>query len=297
MKAIGLPAMALIPLLSGLAGLVGKAAAFAPKAPSSDSASLEFEPYPLFGGSRFQGPAVAEASADRAWRLAGQMAFPAGKVGETQFFGQFKSTFMDRENRFRDETLNDGVLKRFWLSGGATWPGPDGQSNLALGAAGINSDFADIGPMDFNTEWIYAHFWTVSPSFNWGIGLDVQQYFRKAQPYPLVFIEWKAGERTKLKWDADYIELRRFLSPGLCFTAGVRFNLEFFALEDDATYEYNSMGLEGGLQYAVARNTYLRLKYKELVWGKEEVGLPDRSTHAGSLNAGRSLRFNIAYGM
>jgi hypothetical protein len=125
----------------------------------------------------------------------------------------------------------------------------------------------------------------------------VQQYFHKAVPYPLVFVEWKLGERTKLKWDADYLEVRRFLSPGLCFTAGVRFNLEFFALKDDASYEYDTMGLEMGFQYALGANTYLRLKYKELVWGREEVGLPDGPTHMAPLSAGRSLRFNVAYGM
>jgi hypothetical protein len=273
------------------------AAAFTPHDPSTDYAFLEFEPYPLFGGSTFGGPAVAETSTDRAWRAAGQLAFPAGKAGETQFFGEFKSTLMARDIVYAGTRLNDGVLERFWLSGGGAWPGRNGQSGMALVGIGLNSDFADLGLMDFNTEWIYAHFWTLSPDFNWGLGLDVQQYFRKARPYPLVFLEWRAGERTKIKWDADYIEMRRFLSPWLCFTAGVRFNLEFFALKDDASYEYNTMGLEAGFQYAVGSNTYVRLKYKELVWGKEEIGLPDGSGHSSPLSAGRSLRLNLAYGM
>lgn len=292
MKAIGMGAAALFQLL-----LPRAAQAVPVQDPSTDFAFLEFEPYPLFGGSTFGGPAMSEAGVHRAWRMAGQLAFPAGKVGETQFFGEFKSTLMDRDIVYQGVKLNDGVLERYWLSGGATWPGRDGQSSLVLGAAGLNSDFADLGLMDFNTEWIYSHFWTVSPSFNWGLGLDVQQYFHKVVPYPLVFIEWKMNDLTKLKWDADYIEMRRFLSPGLCFTAGVRFNLEFFALKDDATYEYDTMGLETGFQYAVASNTYLRLKYKELVWGEEEVGLPGGAAHSGSLSAGRSLRFNVAYGL
>jgi hypothetical protein len=277
--------------------LSGAAAAF-PQDPSTDFAFLEFEPYPSIGGSTFQGPAVAAASDHRAWRLAGQLSFPAGKVGETQFFGSFKTTLMDRDIVYaRAGKLNDGVLERYWQSFGATWPGRDGQSNLALVGVGMNSDFADIGLMDFNTEWIYSHFWTVSPSFNWGVGLDVQQYFHGAQPYPLIFVEWKVGDRTKLKWDADYLEVRRFLGPWLCFTAGVRFNLEFFALKHDATYEYNSAGLETGFQFYVGGNTYVRLKYKELVWGNETLGLPDGSEHEARLRAGRSLRLNVAYGL
>jgi hypothetical protein len=292
MKAIAFCAAALLHL-SG----PDRALAFSVQDPSTDFAFLEFEPYPLFGGSTFQGPAVADASAHRAWRVAGQLAFPAGKIGETQFFGQFKSTWMDRDIVYAGTQLNNGVLERYWLSGGASWPGRPGQSSVALVGLGLNSDFADVGLMDFNTEWIYSHFWTVSPSFNWGIGLDVQQYFHKAVPYPLVFIEWMANDRTKFKWDADYIEMRRFLSPGLCFTAGVRFNLEFFALKDDATYEYDTMGLETGFQYAVGANTYLRLKYKELVYGEEEVGLPQGGSRSSALSAGRSLRFNVAYGL
>jgi hypothetical protein len=292
MKAIAMGAMALLHL-----GLPREIRASSMQDPATDFAFLEFEPYPLFGGSTFQGPPVADASIHRAWRLAGQLAFPAGKIGETEFFGQFKSTWMDRDIVYAGTQLNHGVLERYWLSGGASWAGRAGQSSVALVGVGLNSDFADLGLMDFNTEWIYSHFWTVSPAFNWGLGLDVQQYFHKAVPYPLVFIEWKANDRTKFKWDADYIEMRRFLLPGLCFTAGVRFNLEFFALKDDATYEYDTMGLETGIQYAVGGNTYIRLKYKELVWGQEEVGLPGGSSRSSALSAGRSLRFNVAYGL
>jgi hypothetical protein len=105
------------------------------------------------------------------------------------------------------------------------------------------------------------------------------------------------GDRTKLKWDADFLEVRRFLNPLLCFTAGVRFNLEFFALKNDADYEYNSMGLETGFQYAVGADIYVRIKYKELVWGRQTLGLPDGSRHTEDIAAGRSLRLNLAYGL
>lgn len=291
-KALGMRALALV------LGLRAMASAFSMVDPATDFAFLEFEPYPRFGGSTFQGPAVSASPENRAWRVAGQLSFPAGKVGATQLFGSFKSTVMDRDIHAGAVKLNDGVLNRFWQSFGASWPGGgEGQSNMALVGVGVNSDFADVGLFDFNTEWIYCHYWTVSPSFNWGLGLDVQQYFRKAQPYPLIFVDWRLGERTKLKWDADFLEMRRFLTSRLAFTAGVRFNLEFFALKDDASYEYNSAGLETGFQYAVGRDFYVRIKYKELVWGEEEVGLPDGSRHTAGLDAGRSLRLNFAYGL
>jgi hypothetical protein len=289
----------LIRALLFLGSLHGISAAFNVQDPSTDFAFLEFEPYPSFGGNRFSGPAVAEAGDKRLWRLAGQLSFPAGKIGENhQLFGSFKSTLMDRDIVYRDSLLlNDGMLKRFWLSGGDSWSGADGQSSMALVGVGVNSDFADLGMKDFNTEWIYAHFWTVSPSFNWGLGLDVQQYFDKYEPYPLIFAEWRATDRMKLKWDADFLEMRRFLSPWLCFTAGIRFNLEFFALKQDADYEYNTMGLETGFQYAVGGNCYVRIKYKELVWGRQTLGLPDGTHHTEGIDAGRSLRLNFAYGL
>jgi hypothetical protein len=275
----------------------GIASAMSMQDPATDFAFLEFEPYPRFGGERLSGPAVAPSSQGRAWRLAGQLSFPAGKAGDCQFFGSFKSTLMDRDIIYANQVLNDGILQRYWLSGGATWPGPQGQSTLVLAGAGLNSDFADLSPYDFNTEWIASHFWTPSASFNWGLGLDVQQYFRKFQPYPLFFADWKVTDRTKLKWDADFLEMRRFLSPWLCFTAGVRFNLEFFALKDNADFEYNSMGLETGFQYAVGGDFYARIKYKELVWGEETLGLADGSHHTRAMDAGRSLRLNLAYGL
>ncbi|HKP95423.1 MAG TPA: DUF6268 family outer membrane beta-barrel protein [Fibrobacteria bacterium] len=277
--------------------LQGPASAMIMQDPATDFAFLEFEPYPSFGGGdRFSGP-VVQASDKRAWRLAGQLSFPAGKIGSNQLFGSFKSTLMDRDIIYHDTILNDGVLQRYWLSGGSTWPGRGGQSSMALVGVGVNSDFADIGFYDFNTEWIYAHFWTPSPAFNWGLGLDVQQYFHKYEPYPLIFVDWKLTDRTKLKWDADFLEVRRFLNPWLCFTAGVRFNLEFFALQRDADFEYNSMGLETGFQYAVGGNCYARIKYKELVWGRETLGVPDGGHHTRNMAAGRSLRLNFAYGL
>jgi hypothetical protein len=288
----------LLCLLGCACGLQGVAGAFNVQDPSTDFAFLEFEPYPSFGGDRFSGPARAENPDKRLWRLAGQLSFPAGKVRNHQFFGSFKSTIMDRDIVYNDTLLlNDGMLKRFWLSGGDAWKGANGQSSMVLVGVGVNSDFSDLGLKDYNTEWIYSHFWTPSPVFNWGLGLDIQQYFGKFEPYPLIFAEWKVGDRTKLKWDADFLEVRRFLNSWLCFTAGVRFNLEFFALKNDADYEYNSMGLETGFQYAVGANCYVRIKYKELVWGRQTLGLPDGSHHTESIAAGRSLRLNFAYGL
>ncbi len=57
------------------------------------------------------------------------------------------------------------------------------------------------------------------------------------------------------------------------------------------------MGLETGLQYALGRNCYLRLKYKELVWGHETLGLVDGTEHTQGIDKGRSLRLNFAYGI
>ena len=260
--------------------------------PNQDFAFVEFEPYPSF-----QNYSPAESGDQRIWRLADQISFPAGKINDHQLFGTFKSTLIDRDIVYNSVVLNDGILKRFWLSGGGVVLKTPRQSGVALVGVGVNSDFADLGWMDFNTEWIYAHSFLVNADFSWGLGLDIQQYFHKYQPYPLIFIDWKLSPKTKLKWDADFIEVRRFFTSRICMTAGVRFNLEFFALKNDADFEYNSMGLETGLQYALGGNCYLRLKYKELVWGHETVGLPDGTHHTRDMDGGRSLRLNLAYGI
>ncbi len=260
--------------------------------PAQDVAFLEFEPYPRFK----DGPPVTDAQ-NQFWRIAGQLSFPAGHLGSHQVFGSYKSTFINRDIVYDSVKLNDGVLKRFWLAGGATIVDNPKTNSIFMAGLGLNSDMADLSLSDFNTEWIYAQTFIVSPAFNWGLGLDVQQYFHKYEPYPLIFVEWRISDRTKLKWDADYLELRGFFTSRLCFTGGVRFNLEFFSLKDDAEYEYNSMGLETGMQYALGSNCYLRLKYKELVWGQEILGLPDGTHHIRDIERGRSLRFNFAYGL
>src|SRR4051812_7570602 len=83
--------------------------------PGQDLAFLEFEPYPSF-----EKPPGNNVDHERFWRLAGQSAFPAGKIGNHQFFGSFKTTLIDRDITYNNQILNDGILKRFWLSGGAT---------------------------------------------------------------------------------------------------------------------------------------------------------------------------------
>ncbi len=260
--------------------------------PETDFAFIEFEAYP-----NFQSNPPAQSSQSQFWRLAGQIAFPAGKIGGHQLFGTFKSTVINRDIMYDNTRLNDGALRRFWLSGGGVVMETPKQSGVVVVGLGVNSDFADLGLMDFNTEWIYIHSFRVNSTFNWGVGLDLQQYFHKYEPYPLIFVDWKLSDKTKLKWDADFLELHQFVSSRFCLTAGVRFNLEFFALKQNADYEYNSMGLETGLQYALGSDFYLRLKYKELVWGQETMGLPNGIHHTQRIGTGRSLRLNVVYGI
>jgi hypothetical protein len=283
-----------IPILILFSALIfpGRIEALGMVDPDQDFAFLEFEPYPSF-----QDQTSAPTQQSQFWRLAMQLSFPAGKIGNHQLFGSFKSTLIDRDIVYDSQSINSGILQRYWLSGGGVLFESPKQSAIVMAGLGVNSDFADLGLIDFNTEWIYIHSFKVNSIFNWGLGLDIQQYFHKFQPYPLIFMDWKLSPWTKLKWDADYLEVRQFFTSRLGMTAGIRFNLEFFALKQDGEYEYNSMGLETGLQYALGRDFYIRLKYKELVWGEEILGLPDGSRLTRGIDAGRSLRLNLAYGI
>ena len=260
--------------------------------PRQDFAFLEVEPYPGFegrdSGNQSQGPYR---------RYSGQLSFPAGKAWGHDLFGSIKSTVMDRRIAYGGQDLSHGPLQRYWLSGGAILLDKPGQSSCFIAGLGLNSDMADLGSKDWNSEWIYIHSFETSAEFKWGLGLDIQVYFGKFVPYPLVFVDWRFAERAKLKWDADFIELQGFITQTLALTAGTRFNLEFFALKDDGGYEYNSLGLETGIQYFLGKNFYARLKYKELVWGEEILDLPDGSTRKDAVRSGRSLRLNFAYGM
>jgi len=260
--------------------------------PEADYAFLDIEPY-----TGFTKKSPLDTAEPRFGRIAGQLAFPAGKWGDHTLFGTIKSTWMNKDIVYHDTLLSDGILRRFWLSGGTTILNTESQSSLALMGVGLNSDMADLTWMDFNTEWLYIHNFKINPRFTCGLGLDVQQFFHHVKYYPLFFVSWAFRPKTKFKWDADYLEIRQFLTDKLTFTAGTRFNLEFFALAHDATYEYHSMGLETGFQYALANHFYVRLKYKELVWGKEFYGLVDGSEREESIAHGRSLRLNFTYGI
>ncbi len=276
--------------------------------PGKDFAFAEFEPYP-----EFKNKSASNGNQSQYWRIADQFSFPAGHVSGHFVFGSFKNTLMDRDIVYNGQKLNDGILQRYWLSGGINLVDAPKHSSFFIAGVGINSDFADVGSKDWNTEWIYTHSFKINPNFQWGLGLDIQQYsgrfikgpfyplvFRKWQlaPYPLLFVNWRLSETTKLVWDADFVELRKFLGPKLAVTAGVRFNLEFFALKDNASYEYQSAGAETGIQYSLGKHCYLSLKYKELLWGRENLGLPNGGPlHEEDIGSGRSLRLNLAYGI
>ncbi len=230
-------------------------------------------------------------------RIAGQISFPAGSVWNRTLFGVIKSTYIDRAIIYQNTTLNADALKRIWFSGGISLLNNHKRSSVFMAGIGLNSDWADFGSKDWNSEWLYTYKFLLSPKFSWGIGADVQQYFSKWVPYPLLFINWQIADKTKFCLDADYLELRQFWNAKLAFTAGIRFNLEFFALKKDASYEYNTAGAETGIQYALGKGFYFRLKYKELIWGRETLELPDGSLHRGGFRGGRSLRLNFAYGI
>lgn len=260
--------------------------------PGQDFVFAELEPY-----SDFKSHSSLNQNSPQYWRVADQISFPAGHLYGHFLFGTFKNTFIDRDIAYNGLRLNGGLLQRYWLSGGIMLQDAPRHSSYFIVGAGLNSDFADIGTKDWNTEWIYGHSFVLSPTFQLGMGLDVQQYFDKLAPYPLIFLKWRFSPNTKLMWDADYLELRHFLAPRLAVTAGMRFNLEFFALKHDASYEYQSTGAEAGLQYSLGRHCYVRFKYKELIWGREYLGLPNGDVHRTWIRSGRSLRLNLAYGI
>ena len=260
--------------------------------PSAEFAFLDLESYGAWKGSSTLNQSQAQVQ-----RIAGQMAFPAGSLWDRSMFGVFKVTYIERNIVSDGLQLNAGPLQRYWLNWGITPIKTPSHSGTFMAAVGLNSDMADVGPKDWNSEWVYIHSFTVNPNFGWGIGIDVQQYFiDRFMPYPLVFVDWRMSERTKLRWDADFLEVRGFLTPALSLTLGVRFNLEFFALKDDAGYEYNSYGAETGIQYALGKGFYLRFKYKELLGGTEIMYLPDGKRREEDILSGRSLRLGIAYG-
>jgi len=239
--------------------------------------------------------------------MADQISFPVAHLGSHLLFGSFKNTLISRDIVYQNQMLNDGLLQRYWMAGGILLKNTPRETSSFMAAAGLNSDFADLGPKDWNSEWIYTHAIQFTPRFRAGLGLDMQQFsgrFFRGQIldyfvfYPLIFIDWRLMQNTKVIWDADYLELRQFVGNKLALTAGLRFNLEFFALKNDASYAYQSTGAEAGAQYSLGQHFYLRLKYKELLIGREMMIAPhDQALHQTWIHSGRSIRLNLAYGM
>jgi|GEM_PF-3478649 len=263
-----------------------------PRHSKLDAAFLDIEPYFDFGRS-----SDAPKEDGAFWRVAGQISFPGGSLAGHPLFGSIKSTFMNRDVAVAGERLNRGPLQRYWLAFGGEAYAIGRQNGTVLAGVGHNADGADWTRPGWNTEWIYVHKVTVSQRFSWGLGIDVQQYFGKFAPYPLLFIDWQAASATHLRWDADYLEARQFLTQNFSLAAGVRFNLEFFNLGKNATYEYYSAGGELGVQYAISRHVFARLNYKHLFHGEEEIKDAAGLSYTRSVPTGNSLRMNVAFGL
>lgn len=260
--------------------------------PSHDFAFVDIEPYiQLKSGS-----ALNQSDPDFL-RIADEVSFPIGHLDGHYVYSSVKTTFMDQNVVYDGQTLNDGLLQRYWLSGGIFLLDNPLESSTLTAAVGHNSDLAYQNENAWNSEWIYTYIYQFSPKLKAGLGLDVQQYFGKLVPYPLIFIDWRISGTTKLVWDADYAEVRRFFGPKLAFTLGTRFNKEFFSLKQDAGYEYESTGAEAGTQYSLGRHCYVRFKYKDIFWGRDLVYMPDGGIHRSWLSSGQSLRLNFAYGI
>lgn len=265
--------------------------------PVNDAATLEYERFigasaESDGGGKATGQASPEPDFNR---VALSAYFPVGRILSREGFGGLRAEAMDRAYHTAEGRLNGTILQRYVLTLGSEVVKRPGQRSYAMVSTEYRSDFRRMDADGLGLEAIYAHFFGLGDSWEWGVGIDLIQYFGRWHPFPLLFLEGWLVEGTKARINGDVLEIRQFFGTKVCATVGARYNLFYGSLGRNSAFEMESVGLEAGLDYQFAPGFFLRVKGKGILWGTDVLaGKGGRSPDVGNLRGG-TLRLALSY--
>lgn len=258
--------------------------------PMDDAAGLEFE---QFAGSPSgtSGGSLPEAGR----RAAGFAFFPLGRPGGRTVFGGLRGEWIEMSLPAPSEGASGSLLQRYSASAGTEIIKTAEQESFALFSGGYHGDFRRMAGEGIGLEFLYAHMFIPSPTLKWGMGMDLMRFLDGWFPFPLVLLDWRILERTKLRINIDFAEVRQFVGPRICLTLGMRYNLFYGAVGSGGEYRMEAVGAEVGGEYRILRSVVLRIKAKSFFWGEETLRQPSRGPERTDAVEGGSLRLSLAF--
>ncbi|MDB5050317.1 MAG: hypothetical protein JWO30_3388 [Fibrobacteres bacterium] len=230
-------------------------------------------------------------------RAYGYSFFPIMKVAEKDLVGSAEFSIMPRTFQSQGSDLNGPILQSYGLGLGYQAFHTPGQEGFAYGMVGINGDMRDLGPENIYGDLSYTHQFNVSKRLMIGGGIDFHFYFGDYFPYPVILLDWRIADHTKVKIDFDTGELKQFLTDCLSVSLGAQYDIFHYGFGRREGYVQETIDGMLRLEYRISENVYGRVSAKKPVWGGEKVWTRTGTGLDGSGNEGGSIRMQIAYGI
>ena len=256
-----------------------------------DAAALQVDGY--FGYPEPAQPLTADFPFGRAY---GYSFFPLMKIGGRDLAGSGEFSLMNREFRDGAGAVNFSLLQSYGVGLGYSTVDNEFQNGFIYGLFGINGDMRKLDARSFYGDWSYMHIFTLSNRLALGGGIDVHFYFEEYYPYPLLYVDWRLANHTKVQINFDTGEIKQFLTGRLSVSLGTQYDIFHYALGDDGGYVQENSTAMARVEYRAGENVYVRLSVKKPYWGEETL-TPASGTQVIETSEGFSVRVQAAYGM
>lgn len=266
------------------------ASAFENREAKEDAAALQVDGYFGLPG---RGDSI---SADVPfYRAYGYSFFPLANISGRDLLASAEFSLLPRRFRSHGSPLNGPMLQSYGLGLGFETVHTESQAGFAYAMAGVNGDMRGIGPRDIYGDLSYTHQFNLTGRLMAGGGIDFHFYFGDYFPYPVVLLDWRIAEHTKLKINFDTGELKQFLTDYLSVSVGAQYDIFHYGFGRRRGYAMETTGAMLRWEYRIGANIYARLSLKKPFWGEEKTWTP---AGMSALDAeGESVRMQVAYGM
>jgi hypothetical protein len=266
---------------------------------SGDTLTLR-DDYITVGIEQFFGVAVSSDSlkADRQfqnlWAYAG---LPGLRIASKSIFSAVEIDLLNRAVDFNGARLNSTttLMQRYGIFAGMTIIDRPNQRGSLMAGAGVAGDFGHGDSRLGYCHLIYDHRFIVSDRLTLGLGILFQYHFDEWRS-PVNFlptVKWRISPRSQLQVAWDNLEIRRSLFARTVAVAELRYDLSFFRLRDRLSYEFETVGIGGGCDIRLGRDLFLRLRYKEIVFGREIVRRKGAISADDRIEQGRSIKIAL----
>jgi hypothetical protein len=222
---------------------------------------------------------------------------PGFRVLGKSVFCAAEMDLVNREIDFQGQRLNSSstVMQRYGVFAGATLIDFRNQKGTLMIEPGVASDFGRSDPHVWYVHLIYDHRITISNRLKLGLGILFQYHFDSWRPPVnlLATVQWQATDKTILRIAWDKLEIERSLFWRVSVVGEMRYDLSFFRLANRLTYELETWAAGGGFDVRVSRDWFVRLRYKEMLYHREDVRMAGTAIEDYNASRGRSAKVSL----